>query len=129
MEGNFMTTLAWVHSAFLLIHILCVLALVGLLLQQLKKSPRVLHSGIPHIAATALLAGLVMVGIRPALHTQDANKWPDLNNSWVGAKFLVLIIVLVLAYKNVKKTELKKSTWLTIVGLVTLNFLMALFWK
>ncbi len=124
-----MSALGWVSSILLIIHVLSISALLGLLLHQFKKNPRKLHPGAMHTALTALVAGVAMVGLRTPLHTQDAEKWPLLNNGWVSVKLLVLLAIIVIGFRNVKKPELKNSIWLTLVGLTTLNILIALFWK
>ena len=116
-----MSALGWVSSILLIIHVLSISALLGLLLHQFKKNPRKLHPGAMHTALTALVAGVAMVGLRTPLHTQDAEKWPLLNNGWVSVKLLVLLAIIVIGFRNVKKPELKNSIWLTLVGLTTLN--------
>ena len=75
-----------------------------------------------------MLAGLVMVGIRTPLSSQSPDKWPELNNAWVAINFTILIAVLVLGYRNAKKSEVKNSVWLAMIGLVTTNLLIAIFW-
>ena len=101
-------------------HMLAIAGILGLLLHQWNKSPRKLSKGVMHSAATALLAGLVMVG------TYSSAK-PDgtLDHSKVGIKLLVVLAILVISYINVKKSELKKSIWLTLIGLTVLNILIA----
>jgi hypothetical protein len=94
---------------------------------QIRKSPRRIHPGTFHSALTALVAGLVMVGVRTPLHNHDAVKWPTLNNGWVGTKFAILAVILVLIYQNFKKAEVKNSIWFAVLGLTTLNILIALF--
>lgn len=124
-----MTALAWVQNIALLVHILCITALAALLLHQFRKSPRRVAPGVLHVGATALVAGLVMVGVRSPLHSEDPEKWPELNNGWLATKLLILIIILVLGYINSKKTQVKNSTWLAMVALTITNILIALFWK
>jgi chromate transport protein ChrA len=122
-----MTGLAWVNDIALLIHILAVLAIMVLLFLQVHKSPRRIHPGVFHSALTALVAGLVMVGIRTPLHNQNADKWPILNNAWVGTKLLILLVILVLVYRNYKKPEVKNSIWVALVALTSANILVAIF--
>lgn len=122
-----MTGLAWVNDIALLVHILSVVGIMVLLLLQVKKSPRRIHPGVFHSALTALVAGLVMVGIRTPLHNQNADKWPVLNNAWVSAKFLILLAILVLVYRNFKKPEVKNSLWVALVALTSANILIAIF--
>jgi hypothetical protein len=123
-----MTGLAWVNDISLLIHILSVVAIMVLLLLQVNKSPRRIHPAVLHSALTAMVAGLVMVGIRTTLHDQDSNKWPALNNAWVGTKFLILLVILVLVFKNFKKPVVKNSIWASLVALTSANILIAIFW-
>jgi hypothetical protein len=123
-----MTGLAWINDIALLIHILSVLAIMVLLLLQVNKSSRRIHPGIFHSALTALVAGLVMVGIRMPLHDQDSNKWPLLNNAWVGTKLLILLVILVLVFRNFKKPVVKNSIWAALVALTSANILIAIFW-
>ena len=111
------------ETVFLIAYIAHMLAIAGilvLLLLQINKSPRKLSVGVIHSAATALLAGLVLVG------TYSSAK-PDetLDHTKVGVKLLVVLAILVISYINVKKSELKKSIWLTLIGLTLLNILIA----
>jgi hypothetical protein len=101
-------------------HMLTIAGILILLLMQWNKSPRKLSKGVIHSAATALLAGLVMIG------TYSSAK-PDetLDHTKVGIKLLVVLAILVLSYINAKKSELKKSIWLTLIGLTVLNILIA----
>ena len=101
-------------------HMLAIAGILGLLLHQWNKSPRKLSAGVMHSAATALLAGLVMVG------TYSSAK-PDetLDHTKVGIKLVVVLVILVLSYMNAKKSELKKNIWLTLIGLTVLNILIA----
>lgn len=122
-----MTGLAWVNNIALLVHILSVVGVMVLLLMQVKKTPRRIHPGVFHTALTALVAGLVMVGIRTPLHDQNADKWPLLNNAWVGTKFLILLVILVLVYRNFKKPEVKNSIWVALVALTSANIVIAIF--
>ena len=124
-----MTALAWVNDIALWVHILSVIGLLTLLLLQVNKSPRRIHPGIFHIGLTALVAGLVMVGVRMPLNSQNADKWPLLNNGWVAIKFVILSVILVFAYRNFKKSEVRNSTWIVMTILTVTNILVALFWK
>ncbi len=122
-----MTSLAWVNDIALLVHILSVIGIMALLLMQVKKSPRRINPGVFHASLAALVAGLVMVGIRTPLHDQNPDKWPLLNNGWVGTKFLILLVILVLVYRNFKKPSVKNSVWAALLGLTTANILIAIF--
>jgi peptidoglycan/LPS O-acetylase OafA/YrhL len=111
------------ETVFLIAYIVHMLAIAGilvLLLLQWNKSPRNLSPGVLHSAATALVAGLVLVG-------SYASAKPDetLDHTKVGTKLLVVLAILVISYLNLKKSELKKNTWLTLIGLTLANILIA----
>jgi hypothetical protein len=109
--------------AFLL-HILAIIGILALLLHQAFKSPRKLSGGVLHSALTALVAGVVMVGTWTKVNPDEA-----LNHTKIGVKLLVVLAILVIGYANVKKSELKKNTWLTLIGLTVLNIAIATSWK
>lgn len=104
------------------IHILCVIAILALLLTQVKKSPKKLNPGVVHAALTALVAAFVMVGLWDQVHEEAAN------HTKFGVKGLVLAVILTLGYKNLKKPELKNSIWATMLGLTVLNIFIAYAW-
>ena len=102
------------------IHLLSVIGILSLLLHQWNKSPRKLNPGVMHAGLTALIAGVVMVGLHNSVKPDE-----ELNHTKVGIKLLVLIVILALGYKNVKKPELPKNVWLTMTGLTILNIVIA----
>ena len=102
------------------IHILSVVGILVLLMLQWKKNPRKLNPGVLHAGLTALIAGVVMVGLHDSVKPDE-----ELNHMKVGIKFLVLIVILALGYKNVKKPELPKNVWLAIIGLTVFNIVIA----
>jgi preprotein translocase subunit SecG len=102
------------------IHLLSVIGILVLLLLQWNKNPRKLNPGVLHAGLTALIAGIVMVGLHDSVKPDE-----ELNHTKVGIKFLFLIVILVLGYKNVKKPELPKNVWLTMTGLTVLNIVIA----
>ena len=102
------------------IHLLSVIGILVLLLLQWNKSPRKLNPGILHAGLAALIAGVVMVGLHESVKPDE-----ELNHIKVGIKFLVLIVILALGYKNVKKPELPKNVWLAMIGLTVFNIVIA----
>ena len=102
------------------IHLLSVIGILVLLLLQWNKSPRKLNPGVLHAGLTALIAGVVMVGLHDSVKPDE-----ELNHMKVGIKFLVLILILALGYKNVKKPELPKNVWLAMIGLTVFNIVIA----
>ena len=102
------------------IHLLSVIGILSLLLHQWNKSPRKLNPGVMHAGLTALIAGVVMVGLHNSVKPDE-----ELNHTKVGIKLVVLIVILALGYKNVKKPVLPKNVWLTMTGLTVLNIVIA----
>jgi hypothetical protein len=109
-----------INTVVYLIHILSVIGILTLLILQWNKNPRKLNPGVSHAGLTALLAGIVMVGLHDSVKPDE-----PLNHTKVGIKLLVLIVILALGYKNVKKPELSKNVWLTMTGLTILNIIIA----
>jgi hypothetical protein len=102
------------------IHLLSVIGILVLLLLQWNKNPRKLNPGVLHAGLTALIAGVVMVGLHNSVKPDE-----ELNHTKVGIKLVVLIVILALGYKNVKKPVLPKNVWLTMTGLTVLNIFIA----
>lgn len=103
-----------------IVHMLAIVGILGLLLHQWNKSPRKLSPGVLHSAATALIAGLVMVGTYASAKPDE-----ELNHIKVGVKLVIVLIILAVSYLNVKKSEIKKGLWLSLIGLTLLNVLIA----
>jgi len=109
-----------INTVVYLIHILSVFGILALLLLQWNKNPRKLNPGVLHAGLTALIAGIVMVGLHNSVKPDE-----PLNHTKVGIKLVVLIVILALGYKNVKKPELPKNVWLTMIGLTVFNIVIA----
>jgi hypothetical protein len=115
-----MKTIFYIALAF---HIIAILGILGLLLSQVTKNPRKLSPGVLHAGLTALVAGVVMVGLY-----SEAKPDEVLDHMKVGVKTLVLTAILFLGYKNVKKAELKSSVWGSMLALTVANIIIAIGW-
>ena len=109
-----------INTVVYVIHLLSVLGILVLLLLQSKKSPRTLNPGVLHASLTALIAGIILVGLHNSVKPDE-----ELNHIKVGIKFILLVVILVLGYTNVKKPELPKNVWLTMLGLTLTNIVIA----
>jgi preprotein translocase subunit SecG len=105
-------------TVFLLIHVASVLGMLVLLLMQTPKSEKVLPKGFMHAALTALVAGFALIGIDSSLNV-------EISHGKVGIKFLVLIVIMLLGYRNQNKAKLSNAIWATMLGLTVLNVLIA----
>jgi hypothetical protein len=112
-----------INTVLYVVHLLCVVAILVLLLLQWNKNPRKFNPGILHAGSTALIAGLAMVGMWGSVHPDEA-----LNHTKVGIKMLILLVILVIGYVNLKKPVLTKNTLILLVGLTTTNILIASVW-
>jgi hypothetical protein len=106
------------------IHILCVIAILGLLLSQATKSEKKLNRGVVHATLTALIAALVMVGLYGKVHPDEV-----LDHTKYGVKGLVILAILTLGYTNLKKPVLRNSVWAAMLGLTVLNVIIAVAWN
>jgi hypothetical protein len=109
------------HVAFG-IHLLSILGVLALLIVSYKKTPRALNPGVLHSAATALVAGVVMVGTWSAAHENE------INHMKVGIKFLVVLAILVVGYNSLKKKIFTDRTFTVMLGLTVVNILLAYLW-
>jgi hypothetical protein len=109
------------HVAFG-IHLLAILGVIALLVISYRKSPRALNPGVLHSAATALVAGIVMVGTWSAAHETE------INHMKIGIKSLVVIAILVVGYNSLKKKVFTDRTFTVMLGLTITNILLAYLW-
>jgi hypothetical protein len=109
------------HIAFG-IHLLSILGVLALLVVSYKKSPRALNPGVLHSAATALVAGVVMVG------TWSAAYENEINHMKVGVKFLIVLTILVIGYNSLRTKVFTQKTFALMLGLTVTNILLAYLW-
>lgn len=104
------------------IHMLSIIGVLALLIISYKKSPRALNPGVLHSAATALVAGIVMVGTWSARHDNE------INHMKIGIKFLVVLAILVIGYNSLKKKVFTDRTFTAMFLLTITNILLAYLW-
>jgi uncharacterized membrane protein len=97
--------------------------LVSLLLSRKKLS-----SGITHSALLALLSGIALVGLRYPLVDADPMKWEEVDNTKISIKLLIVLVILVLGYKNKKKEVASKAIVGAISALAIINIAIAVWW-
>lgn len=102
----------------LFFHLLGMASLVGGGLAQIKDSPKVVTPFMLHGALTQFVTGLMLVGFVQANDEQ-------LRMPVVGAKFAILVVILLLILLGRKK--LSNSAYYAISGLSVVNVLLALF--
>jgi hypothetical protein len=104
------------------IHMLSILGVLALLVVSYKKSPRALNPGVLHSTATALVAGIVMVGTWSAAHDTE------INHMKVGIKFLVVLAILVIGFVSLKKKAFTDRAFTAMFLLTFTNILLAYLW-
>jgi hypothetical protein len=109
------------HTAFG-IHLLSILGVLVLLVISYKKTPRALNPGVLHSAATALIAGIVMVGTWSAAHDME------INHMKIGVKFLIVLAILVIGYNSLRTKVFTQKTFTAMLGLTITNILLAYLW-
>ena len=114
------------RNIFLLLHVVGFLGILGALLSQIPKPKKRILGGVLHSALLSLISGIALVGIRTSLHASDAATWEAPDHTKVGIKFLILVIIMVLGYKNYKKATVSTKIWATMVGLAIVNLVIAL---
>jgi energy-coupling factor transporter transmembrane protein EcfT len=120
--------LSIIHTIAYILHMLGILGILVLLLVQGSKKPRKFNVGVLHSAVTALLAGLVMVGLQHPLNADNPTEWPLYNNTKIAVKLGIVLIILVLGYRQNKKSVFTTGTWATMLGLTVANIVIATAW-
>ena len=120
--------LSIIHTVAYILHMLGILGILVLLLLQVNKKPRKFNAGVLHSAATALIAGLVMVGVQYPLNEENATEWPLYNTTKIAVKLGILLIILALGYRQNKKSVFTTGTWATMLGLTVANIVIATAW-
>lgn len=109
----------FLYNAVLFVHLLCWAFMIGSWAATMKKPG--LPKGFPHAAATALVTGVAMMGLKIM---EDA----DINHMKLGIKLLVNLVIVVLAFMAQKKgDDASKPLINTIGGLTVINIVIALF--
>jgi energy-coupling factor transporter transmembrane protein EcfT len=105
-----------------------ILGVLVLLLVQGSKKPRKFNVGVLHSAATALIAGLIMVGVQYPLNEENATEWPLYDNTKIAVKLGIVLIILIIGYSQNKKSVFTTKTWATLLGLTVANIVIAVTW-
>ena len=120
--------LSIIHTVAYILHMLGILGVLVLLLVQGSKKPRKFNVGVLHSAATALIAGLIMVGVQYPLNEENATEWPLYDNTKIAVKLGIVLVILVLGYRQNKKSVFTTRAWATMLGLTVANIVIAYAW-
>ena len=111
-------------------NILLILHLTGMagILISLLASRTKLSAGVTHSALLSFITGLALVGIRYPLVDADPVKWEAINNFKISIKLFIVLVILIIGYRNNKKEEVSKVIVGTLGFLSFVNISIALFW-
>jgi len=113
----------YVYVALLFLHLLSWAIIVGGWIATLKKPG--LYAGVPHAALTALVTGILMVGV-----TEMQGDGGHINYAKIIVKLVVNLVVVVLAFRAKKLgDEAPRPLIMSVGALTVLNILLALFWS
>ena len=113
----------FVRNTLLVLHFIGLASLLGGFMVQIARTPRMVNNAMLHGALTQLVTGLLLVG------SLEGDDQEDVNHAKVGAKLLVLVVILVLILVNRKKPSISTAVWAAIGGLTVLNIVIAVFWS
>lgn len=120
--------LSIIHTVAYILHMLGILGILVLLLTQGMKKPRKFNAGVLHSAATALIAGLIMVGLQHPLNADNPTEYPLYNNTKIAVKLGIVLIILAIGYRQNNKSVFTTKTWATMLGLTFVNIVIATAW-
>jgi predicted membrane protein len=125
-----MLELAGIVKSFLVVlHLVGLSALLGGFLVQIKalraKTAEILPAMV-HGAWTALVTGLLLVGVREWELAMGGGE--DLDHSKIAIKTVVVLIIVVLVMLKRKQKPVTGAILGTVAGLTLLNVVLAVFW-
>lgn len=111
-----------VKGVLVVLHLLGMAAVVGGFLAQMKDTRKKVGAGMVHGALTALVTGLLLVGVVEMgdLYEPDHVK--------IGVKLVIALVVAVLAFRYRKAESVSTGVWGAIGGLTVLNVVIAVLW-
>lgn len=124
LKGEAMNLL---YEVLIVLHFIGMAGLLGGLLVGVSEKPLRIKVASLHSGLLVLLAGIFLIIVNAMQHAKD-DSVELLDHSKLGIKLLFVVIILVLGFLNVKKSEVKRSTYMTMFGLAVANVLIAVFW-
>lgn len=115
------------YEVLVVLHFIGMAGLLGGLLVDVSEKPLRIKVASLHSGLLVLLAGLFLIIVNAMQHAKD-DSVELLDHSKLGIKLLFVVVILVLGFLNVKKSEVKRSTYMTMFGLAVANVLIAVFW-
>jgi F0F1-type ATP synthase assembly protein I len=115
------------YQILLGLHVLTVLALIALLILQGRKTVKRIPTGFTHLGLTAMVLGIAMIALNAIRHNHD-KAIALLNHSKFGLKFVILTVILAIAYRYAEKPSITNRMWTLLLGLSLTNLVIASAW-
>ena len=115
------------YQILLGLHVLTVLALIALLILQGRKAVKRIPKGFTHLGLTAMVLGIAMIVLNAIRHNHDKTV-ALLNHSKFGLKFVILTVILAIAYRYAEKPSITNRMWTLLLGLSLTNLVIASAW-
>lgn len=106
----------------LILHFLGLAAIIGGVLAQMRQTPKRVDALVVHGALTQMVTGVALVGLDQALDD-------PVDNTKVGIKLVILLVITVLAWRNRKAEAVATWVWATIGLLTVVNIAIAVIWQ
>jgi uncharacterized membrane protein len=113
----------FLYNLFLVLHFIGLAMLLGGWFVQMSSPDKGVNRTMLEGALAQLITGLVLVGMLSA----GAMEGEKPNNSVVGIKLLILIVITVLAFIGRKRQPPQVALWAIIGALTIVNILIAVF--
>jgi uncharacterized membrane protein SirB2 len=115
------------YEVLVVLHFIGMAGLVGGLLVGISEKPLRIKVAALHSGLLVLLAGIFLMIVNSIQHAKDETV-ELLNHSKLGVKLLVVVVILILGFLNVKKEEVRKQLYFSIFGLALTNIVIAVIW-
>ena len=113
----------FVYNLLLVLHFIGLAMLLGGWFVQLSSPDKGVNRTMLEGALTQLITGVIMVGMLSA----GAMEGEEPNNGVVGIKFLVVVVITVLAFIGRRRQPPQVALWAIIGALTLLNVVIAVF--
>ena len=97
-------------------------AIIGGVLAQMRQTPKRVDALVVHGALTQMVTGVALVGLDQALDD-------PVDNTKVGIKLVILLVITVLAWRHRKAEAVATWVWATIGLLTVVNIAIAVIWQ
>jgi cytochrome bd-type quinol oxidase subunit 2 len=117
--------MTFAQNVLLILHFVGLASLLGGFLVQLRTTPRVINNAMFHGALLQLITGILLVAVIEMQKNEPGAE--TINNTIMGIKLVVLLIITALIVVNRKKEQISNAIWLAIGLLTLLNIVIAVY--